>query len=66
MSEAEYEQALSDMVDCIMENDLDATAWVEQQLNWKWWSWTKEPDANGTVSSPAIQPCEQLHLDPIR
>ncbi len=66
VSQAQYEQALDDVVGCVMENDPDVSAWVEQQLNWKWWSWEKEPNADGTVSSSAIQPCEQLHLDPVR
>ena len=65
-SQTEYEAALDDMVSCIMERDPQVTAWVFQSLDYKWYSWSKEPDANGTVSTTALDPCEQEHLAPLK
>ncbi len=66
LSREEYEAALDDMVDCLMEHDPQVTAWVFQSLDYKWYSWSKEPDANGMVSTTALEPCEQEHLAPLK
>lgn len=65
VSEEEYEAALNDMVNCLMERDPQVTAWVFQSLDYKSYSWDKEPDSNGTVSTNALEPCTQEHLAPI-
>ncbi len=64
-SEAEYEAALDDMVSCLMERDPKVTAWVFQSLDYKSYSWDKEPNAIGTVSTEALEPCIQEHLAPL-
>lgn len=53
-SEEGYEAALDDMVSCFMRRDPQVTAWVFHSLDYKWYSWSKEPDANGTVSTTAL------------
>lgn len=65
-SEKEYEEALTDMVSCLEQEDSALTAWVEQQLDWKWYSWEKPPEANGTASTPAVELCEERYLVPLQ
>lgn len=64
-SETEYDAALDGMVNCLMERDPQVTAWVFQSLDYKSYSWDKEPDAIGTVSTDALEPCTQEHLSPL-
>lgn len=39
---------------------------IVDDLNWKTWDFSKEPDENGNMSMPAIGVCQTRVLDPLR
>ena len=64
-TEAQYNAALDAMVKCLMTEDPEVTAWVEQGLDWKVWGFSKPVDENGTMTMFATQGCQAKHLDPL-
>lgn len=65
-TEQEWEAALDSMVRCMEAEDEEVEAEVIQQLNWKWFSWDKPADSQGTVSTDSLEPCEMRHLVPLQ
>lgn len=65
VSQAEYEAALEDMVECLETEDPAIDAWVTQELNWKTWDFHKESDSEGNMSAPAIAICSERILEPL-
>jgi hypothetical protein len=65
VSNAQYVEALHDMVECLETRDPQMDAWVAQDLNWKTYRWSKPPDAEGNMSVPALEPCMRKHLAPL-